>query len=206
VTVHDADAQRDETTPPSPRPRGVLGRRLAFREPSPEELETMLSPEAGRPPLTGEEPLEEDPGFDSAGPPSGESDPGSGETSSGQSDTRAGRRGPLKVASDEARQMAHNGVFLASVRVQAMLARSQEQIDLGMYVADEQDQEQIGTPLADIAARRAGVSSDNPDVNDAISALIGVANYVVKQVQLSAVARRMHREATPPQIIPGEVA
>lgn len=204
MTVHADDVQQAGPIPPEPR-RGMLGRRLAFREPSPEELDQLLSPES----LTegpGEESPEAGAGFDSADRPSDASDPsGSAETGSPGSDTRAGKRRTI-FASEEAKRTARNGVFLASVQAHRLLVRTQEQAALNLYVADEEDQANIGDPLANIAARRTGAVSDNPDVNDAIQGLLGFGNYLVKQFQLSMIAKRQHMEAGAPETIPGEVA
>jgi hypothetical protein len=187
----------------------MLGRRLAFREPTPEEMDAILSPGQSPEPATGEPPLEEGPGFDSAGLPSDESDrSGSAATGGAPSDTpdsEKKKRRPI-FASEETKKTFRNGVFLTSVQAHRMLARTEGQIRANLYLADEEDQANIGDPLANIAARRTGISSDNPDVNDAVAGLIGFANYLVKQFSLSMIARRLDAEANPPQVIPGEVA
>lgn len=209
MTLHDAEAPPAGEPTPSPRPRGMLGRRLAFREPSPEEMEELLGPRIPNPgesqETTGEELPGEAPGFDSAGPPSGDPDPSDrAETGEERSGTRASKK--TIFASEESKRLARNGVLLVGSRAHEWFARTEGQIRAGLYLADEEDAENIGDPLANIAARRTGISSDNPDVNDAIAGLIGFGNYLVKQFVRATVAARVDREAAPPQVIPGEVA
>lgn len=211
MTLHDAEAPPAGEPTPSPRPRGMLGRRLAFREPSPEEMEELLAPRIPSPgespetPGTGEELPGEDPGFDSAGPPPGESDRSeSAATGEKRSATQGSKR--TIFASEENKQLARNAVLLGSVRVHQVLARTEGQIRAGLYLAEDEDAENIGDPLANIAARRTGISSDNPDVNDGIAAAIGFANYIVKQFTRAMVAKRFDADAAAPQTIPGEVA
>lgn len=215
MTLHDAEAPPAGEPTPSPRPRGMLGRRLAFREPSPEELGELLSPTTpspGQSPAPGTEaPATEElpgeaPGFDSAGPPSDEKSSRSSEpTSSEPSDTPGGKKRAI-FASEENKKLARNAVLLGSYRAQQILARTEGQIRAGLYLADDEDAENIGDPVANIVARRTGVSSDNPDVNDGIAALVGFANYVAKQFTRAMVAKRWDAEASAPQVIPGEVA
>lgn len=214
MTVHaDADVQQQQEPEPLVPPRqergSFLGRRLAFREPSPEELSHLLSPTEETTPAAapGEESHAAEDVSGSAGPwsdESGQSD--SADTSSPASGTRAGKSS-TKFASEELRKTARNGVFLASVQAQRLLVRTQAQAELNLYIADDDDQANIGDPLADIAARRSGGAiSDNPDVNSAIQALMGFGNYVVKQFQLSMIAKKYDAAAAAPEVIPGEVA
>ena len=180
---------------------------MAFREPSPEEMESLLGPTIPSPasPGTTEPPPAEDPGFDSAGPPPGESDPSASAGTGDQgSATRASERKGI-FASEENKKLARNAVLIGSYRAHQMLARTQGQIRAGLYLADDEDAEHMGDPLANIAARHTGISSDNPDVNDGIAALIGFANYVAKQFTRAMLAKRLDQEANAPQVIPGEV-
>ncbi|HSX68137.1 hypothetical protein [Nocardioides sp.] len=52
----------------------------------------------------------------------------------------------------------------------------------GLYLPDDEDVKAIATPLASIAARRVPDAATNPDVNDGVALVLGVVNYVVKQL------------------------
>ena len=59
-----------------------------------------------------------------------------------------------------------------------------------VYLADEDDAQAIGDPLASIAQRRGGLgAAGNPDVADALAALIGLAMYGMKQLARFGEAR-----------------
>lgn len=52
----------------------------------------------------------------------------------------------------------------------------------GLFLPDDEDVEAIATPLASIAARRVPDAATNPDVNDGVALVLGLVNYVVKQL------------------------
>jgi hypothetical protein len=174
----------------SPRPRGGLTfRPPAFEtdDPMPSPLDDPSSPLQSSP-LDDPTPSPLDP--PAAGSPSDsewsstaadeddESDPRSSRASSG--DGAAAR--PL---TKRAQQLAaRQAVVIASGVAHQFLARTEEAQAVGLYLADEDDAERIGDPLARIVGRRAGSAGAvaNPDVADGISAMLGMAGFIAKQI------------------------
>jgi hypothetical protein len=72
--------------------------------------------------------------------------------------------------------------------------------DVGLWLADKEDQAGIGDPLTSILSRRVPNGVDNPDVTDGIDLALGLLGYVMKNLQLRAAVRVPKFET-----IPGEV-
>jgi hypothetical protein len=162
-----------------PEPEGMAEAAASLQEPS-------LSPS--------------DAGSDSAGDwPSNDSDPD--EDLTGPSDSSADG-GPLKPLGKAAlRATTRKGVLIATSMAHRVAARTELERQAGLYIADEQDQELIADPIANILHRRGGVATKlSPDANDALSGLMGFANYVAKQVALIGEIRAAEAPAaTDPQ-------
>lgn len=101
------------------------------------------------------------------------------------------------------RDAIRQGVLMGGAVAHQLLPRNQAEREVGLYLADEDDAQAIGDPLASIAHRRGGLgeAAANPDVADAIAALIGLALYVAKQIGRYAAARELRQngpsESTP---------
>jgi hypothetical protein len=94
--------------------------------------------------------------------------------------------GPLKPLGKAAlKATTRKAVLISTSLAHRLAARSELEKRAGLYIADEQDQELIGDPIANVLHRRGGgVSKLSPDANDALSGLMGFANYIAKQVAL----------------------
>ena len=76
-------------------------------------------------------------------------------------------------------------------------AKSDAQRQVGLYLADQDDAEAIGHPLADIMYRRGDIVGGklSPDANDFLRSLMGVFGYFTKQVQKIGVVRQLEAGA-----------
>lgn len=162
--------------PPAPRPRGAL----TFRQPTPESTTgpTTLPDDLTEPSPSPSDELPGEPSEPSAAP----------RTSSRASSADVATNGALRDA-------IRAGIIGAGHGIHTVLARDEAARTVGLYLTDEGDAEAIGDPLASIAQRHGGIgASGNPDLGDAISALIGLATYAFKQIQRWAAARE-YRQA-----------
>jgi hypothetical protein len=127
------------------------------------------------------------------------------ETSSPDSSGDGG--GPLKPLGKAAlRATTRKGVLIATSAVHRIAARQELERAAGLYIADEQDQELIGDPVANLLHRRGGIVGGkmSEDANDALSALMGLANYVSKQIVLTAEIGRLQAAGVDPSNLAGE--
>lgn len=156
--------------------------------PSPSDLpgeETTSTPsQSGL--LDGSPSASEQPHDEPAGP--SEDDPTSSPASSGSKASALSKRA--------LRDAVRKGVLMAGTVANEILARDEAAQHVGLYLADEDDAQAIGDPLASIANRRGGLgAAGNPDVGDAIAALVGLALYGWKQFARSRAAREMRAAA-----------
>lgn len=172
---------------------------LLFRQPAPSDLIPSPTPS---PDTTAGESSSPDP---AAGSPSGsdelnelfdldlDSDPTSSPESSGRRSAAAASPLGKKAAQDTARK----AVIIGSAMAHTALAKTEAQKAVGLYLADEDDASAIGDPLASIAGRRAGAAgaAANPDVADAISAMLGMAGFISKQIVKGQQARQLDLDA-----------
>lgn len=168
----------------SPRPSGGL----LFQQPEPV---TSDLPSPSDPPspsdLPDASPSGSEPLHDELDDPSGD-DPTS---SRGSSTSR-----PAALSKRTLREAVRRGVLMAGTVAHSVLARQPAEQAVGLYLADDDDAKAIGDPLADIAHRRGGIgAAGNPDVADAIAALIGLALYGAKQFARFAEARAYQHDA-----------
>lgn len=175
----------DEASPPelSPRPPQRPARSLFFR--SPETVEELppaprTSPEAPDQLAAEEEPTgsASEPDWtsdDSSEAPA--SDPTSSSTSSAKSPLKPLGKAALKATTAKA-------VLIGSAMAHRVAARTEGQRSVGLYLADQEDADNIGEPVASILSRRGGIAGKevSPDTADALAAMMGLANYVSKQV------------------------
>jgi hypothetical protein len=186
AVLEQSDASQPSPSPtPSPN-RGVLGN-LFFSGSQPEE-------EFPSPPSS---PLPNDDGSASADEWQSDPDESHPETSSPGSSADGG--GPLKPLSKAAlRATSRKGVLIATSAVHRFAAKTELEKRAGLYIADDQDQELIGDPVANLLSRRGGVVGGkmSEDANDALGALMGLANYIGKQVALTVEIGRIQSGGT----------
>lgn len=101
-------------------------------------------------------------------------DPTSSRASSGSALSKTALRDVIRAA-----------VIAAGAAANEFLTRDELERQNGLYATDERDAEAIGDPLANIANRRGGLgAAGNPDVVDAIEAIIGAGLYLTRQIIL----------------------
>lgn len=85
-------------------------------------------------------------------------------------------------------EVARTAVGIASIGVGWLRARRHGPAIAQAWMADEEDQANIGDPLARIAARRIPVAAGQaaPDVVDGIDALMGTVNYGLRHARAEA--------------------
>lgn len=165
-------------------------------EPEPEPLQSATIPHpASSPEATGEE--------HDLGPASeyedDESDP-----HESPDDTRstASSRVTNPLNGVGLRDTFRNGVIIASHQAHTYLARTQGQLETALYLADEQDAENIADPLARIAQRREGIGQVSQDTADLMASLMGLAGYATKQIQKQAIAKKIDQANAAGQVVP----
>lgn len=98
------------------------------------------------------------------------------------------------------RDAIRHGVLMAGSIAHQVLARQEAQQRVGLYLADEDDAQAIGDPVTNIVHRHGGIgAAGNPDLADAIAAMIGLALYGTKQLARFAEARMLAAEQRPVQ-------
>jgi len=181
TVVEQSDAGQ---IPSPPQPRSRLSVPLFFSG-SQSQLGEETDPDNGLP--MGPSPLPSDDGLGSGD--ESPSDPDESLSGTSSSDSSADGGGPLKPLGKAAlRATTRKGVLIATSAVHRIAARQELEKAAGLYIADEQDQELIGDPVANLLHRRGGIVGNkmSEDANDALSALMGLANYVSKQIVLTA--------------------
>jgi hypothetical protein len=189
-------------SPLPPQPRSRLSVPLFFSGSQPEETDPASL-------LTDPSPFPSGDVSDSDDESLSDPDESLSETSSSGSSGDGG--GPLKPLGKAAlRATTRKGVLIATSAVHRIAARHELERAAGLYVADEQDQELIGDPVANLLHRRGGLVGNkmSEDANDAVSALMGLANYIGKQVALTVEIGQMKAAGyqVPQQPAAGEVA
>jgi hypothetical protein len=172
------------TVSPSTQPRLPTGA-LTFRQPTPNP-ETDPRPSSDD--QLGASPSPSDAMPDEPGEPS-TSPRTSSKASSGRTTTK-----------EILRKAARALVEVVGGYANDCLARDAAAQQVQMYVADEEDQEAIGDPLAELAHRHGRMGDfASPDVADAIDAMIGLTIYAVKLLAKRKRAkelRRAHQDST----------
>ena len=181
------------------RPTGLL----TFRGPEDDQPDTW----AGEPTRTTETSTGEDLDDPLAGSPSASgwsSDESAEDDESAPSSSKASSADPASARplTKKAQQLAaRQAVKIAGSMAHQYLARDEAAQAVGLFLVDDESAEQIGDPLARIMARRvpADGAMANPDVADGIFAMLGVANFVRKTIELQsqATALRVNGPAAP---------
>lgn len=169
----------DQPPTPSPIPSQSPHRpRFGFGEPKiPDDPPSNQPPNPGSFPTEEEllEELEQDLGDDGA-----EYDPSLSDGPPTSSSASSRVANPL--VGEGLRDMFRGGVIFAGEGAHEYLARSEGQKAVGLYLADQQDAEHIGDPLARIAARHQGLGEVSPDTADLLAAMVGLTRYATRQI------------------------
>jgi len=172
---------------PSPRPStSPAGLFFSGQDNATPVPEPATDPETGAP--LPSNPLDDPPGgwaSVSEWNDDAQSDPADDLTSSPGSP--AGDVPGLKLGKSALRATGAKAVIIGSGMLHRMATRADTlQREAGLYLADEDDAKAIGHPLADIVSRRGGVAGKalSPDANDALSAALGLAGFMSKQIAL----------------------
>jgi len=101
----------------------------------------------------------------------------------------------VKLNSGALGELARGLVLTASMYLHSVLARTDAEKAGQVWIADDEDQAQIGDPLAGVVQRK-GVAAGvvNRDMAAVIEAGIGVAAYAVKNVKKMLAARRLAKQ------------
>lgn len=75
-------------------------------------------------------------------------------------------------------------VLIGSGMAHRLAARTEGQRAVGLYLADEEDAENVADPLSSILHRHGGIAGGamNPDTADALAMMFGLAGYASKQI------------------------
>lgn len=194
-----------------PSPRSSLGP-LTFRQPAEDETPSSHtpSPPAGEGSPLGHSPSDSDEQLGAWNDPS-DSGPTSSPASSAdvedQDDDTGSRFAPLGKAA--LRVTTRKAILIGTQTANRLVTRAESLERLnGLYVADNEDAENIGDPLASIIHRHGGIAGGkvHPDAADAMQALMGLIGYGAKQVALT-MAIRDHRDSVANGVAPaGEAA
>src|SRR5437868_9387884 len=101
------------------------------------------------------------------------------------------------LSKKQMRQTAETAVKIGTGMAHTVAAKSDAQRQVGLYLADQDDAEAIGHPLADIMYRRGDIVGGklSPDAYDFLRSLMGVFGYFTKQVQKIGVVRQLEAGA-----------
>lgn len=130
----------------------------------------------------------------------------SDESSAGTRSTGSSTKVANPLNGQGLRDTFRNGVILVSHQANQYLARTEAQRELELYLADDQDAENIGDPLARIVGRREGLGQVSPDTADLMAAMMGLAGYATKQIQKAAIASKIQARGEGVQVFPEEAA
>jgi hypothetical protein len=189
TTTPPPPAGPEETPVPAPpveRERGSRRRRgpRLFTDPDPSSQQT--------PPAAGQEDNRSGdggaPGFGTA-----PDEPGATRQPSGGRST-AKPKSPWRRS--EMRDAIQSGVTGVSILAHENLARDELEVVNDLYIVTEAEAAGLAEPLSGLASRRSS-GAVNPDVADVISALVVIATYVTRQLQLRAAIRKLRRGDVP---------
>jgi hypothetical protein len=116
--------------------------------------------------------------------------------SSGPTPSSPEAPGPVKLNVTALTELARGAVLTFSLYVHSALARTDAEKAMSVWIADEEDQAQIGDPIATVAQRRgAAAGLVSKDTAALIEAGIGLLAYGVKNVKKVLAARRAVKQA-----------
>jgi hypothetical protein len=186
-------------SPSNGRPR--LSGGLLFRSPEPTTVDDLTQTptweEAGE---GSPDPLDLLGGSPSASASSSDASDEDDESDPRSSGTSSADPASVKALSTKAQKLAaRQAVKIAGGMAHQYLARDEAAQAAGLFLVDDESAEQIADPLARIMARHAPVDGamTNPDVADGIAAMLGVANFVRKQIEASSHAAALRVQAAP---------
>lgn len=183
-SVLPAPAPSGETSPSRRQPA------VAMFGPAPTEEPQVMTPL---------EPMDEL-GADAAGWGSPDLEPsGPLEQSEGRLTSSKGSSGSSVLNKDQMRETIRGFVKGAGEVANEHLTRDQLEHDAGLYLADDQDAEGIGDPLANLAHRHGLAKVGDPDTRDAIMAAIALGKYLWKQWDRWKQVRAVRQAARAPR-------
>jgi hypothetical protein len=193
-----------DTPPLHPLPEPRKSRRPLFysQQEEPETEEDSL------PPTVGED---GDAGSSTGDPWTSESDGWNDDELPTSTASPAGDKPVTQLLSKkQMRDTARGAVKIGTGMAHTVAANTEAKKAVGLYLADDEDAENIGDPLADIMYRRGDVVGGklSPDANSALQALMGLAHYFTKQIGKIGVVRQIEagQAAGEVQPIPRDVA
>ncbi len=179
-----AEPASSSPPPPSLSPPGSPPRRPPLRAP------LFSPPTMGEPPAS---PGQVD-GLDLDGEAPGSAPPSADSMPEPESPPTVSR--PLSpVDRRQLQEAIRQGVRSAGGLLNETVTRDELELNSGLYLTDEQDENGLAVPLAEIIGRRGdlGAAAANPDLADALRALIALAVYIAKQLNLIRHLRRVRR-------------
>lgn len=187
--------QLDESPTLSPIPRPSDPFRVGFRPATPGDLQSTPLPSPSQSPESPDE-LPEGPASDSGDGWDEASSPESLDDTPSQGSTPGSDAAGVTVelfTEEDLQGLARGGVQFAGEKAHELVATTEGRKKVGLLLTDEQDQAQIGDPLARIASRHAGDVGGkvNPDTKDLLASLVGIAGYGLKQINRVTEARRL---------------
>lgn len=191
---HDAPADSESPLPSQRGRRGLGGLFFPSSEDTTPEDDLRVTP-AEAAALTDQFHGDGSPSLSESGEllePSADDAPTSSATS------RAGDAQPLSKAT--LKKTVRSGIGIGSAIAHKVGARTEGQQQVGLYLADDEDQAAIGDPLAEIAHRKGGIAGGkmNQDTADFLQSMFGMANYITKQVLRLTAAREIDAGAAAP--------
>jgi hypothetical protein len=173
---------------------------MATRAPTTDELPSPLPPLTPRPSgaLTFSQPWPNPEPADSPSPSAAPSDEQGAPPDDAPSSSTGSSAKPASVTSAALlREGIRTGVLSVGQYAHQLLARDEADVAAGVWLADADDAETIGDPIANVLNRRGGIgAAGNPDIADAITCLIGLALYVAKQFARRRNAKTLRQEGT----------
>ena len=174
-----------ETTPPADSP--------STNPPTPPPSPVTSSPLRVKTPATAGSPIPSPTSPAETGSPIGFDPVDTATGSTPSSDRRAGAA--VKLDTKSLVEIARAAVLTASQYVHAALAKPDDEAEADLWIARDEDQAQIGDPLAKIAGRRGLAGQVSPDVANLIETGFGLLAYLAYHVGEQWSIRRARRRA-----------
>ena len=179
-----------EDTPADPQPTAAATASPPPSPPRPPIFKAPAAETASRPPTN---PRPSPPEPDRPDEASATGSDGKGSPDKPRRSGSPGRTNPLALVDP-----IKAGIVVGSNFANHALARDEDELEAGIYIADEDDAEKIARPTSRLLVRR--MREDgllNPDLADALEALVALAGYIGKVLQRRAEHRRSRAAAEP---------
>lgn len=117
------------------------------------------------------------------------------EPSAGRRTSSPASSGSAVLSREDLRKAMREGVTVAGEMMHEHLTRDQLEREYDLYLADEDDAQGIGDPVANMVHRRGLTKVADPDLVDAIKAAVALAKYLYKQYRRWTAARATRQAA-----------